>query len=224
MGVQALICWSAERAPSLKQADYDKAESVRADPITPYHDRALSWIAKGERRRAEADCKHIAGVDADKGRDCSRRIAEAFGEPRDGGGEKTATAQNAVGIEWQEKGDHRSGSRISRSLRLSHANFRTTTMRCCARSLPPPRPEAKQKCAIPGGRRSAAQICTAPAFSSGQRGLASAFGARLATASAGQARDGGPGPRQGARRSAHRARRFHETVQVRYRSNCTKRS
>lgn len=48
----------------------------------------------------------------------------------------------------------RSGSRISRSLRLSHANFRTTTMRCCARSLPPPRPEAKQKCAIPADSRS----------------------------------------------------------------------
>ncbi|TIT99098.1 MAG: tetratricopeptide repeat protein [Mesorhizobium sp.] len=117
------VAWEDKGDATRAQADYDKAESVRADPITPYHDRALSWIAKGERRRAEADCKHIAGVDADKGRDCSRRIAEAFGEPRDGGGEKTATAQNAVGIEWQEKGDHtRAIAAFDEAIRLNPAS------------------------------------------------------------------------------------------------------
>ncbi|WP_146770327.1 tetratricopeptide repeat protein [Mesorhizobium hawassense] len=70
------VAWEDKGDAVQAQADYDKAESVRADPITPYHDRALSWIAKGERKRAEADCKHVEGLDADKGRDCARRIIE----------------------------------------------------------------------------------------------------------------------------------------------------
>jgi tetratricopeptide (TPR) repeat protein len=107
-GVRA-IAWENKGDPARAGADFEKAESVGMDPIAPYHDRALSWIAKGERKRAEADCKHIADIDTDKGRDCAHRIAEAFGRSNDGarnGGSSAAYAQNAKGVEWQDKGDH----------------------------------------------------------------------------------------------------------------------
>lgn len=101
------VQWEDKGDAARSQADYDKAESVRTDPVAPYQDRVRSWIAKGERKRAEADCKYIAGVDVSKGRACSHLIVKALGDPRDGGpGSNPASAQNAIGVGWQEKGDH----------------------------------------------------------------------------------------------------------------------
>ncbi|TIO74787.1 MAG: tetratricopeptide repeat protein [Mesorhizobium sp.] len=122
-GVRGVV-WEDKGDAVRAQADYDKAESVRADPVAPYQDRVRSWITKRDRKRAKADCRHIAGVDADKGRDCARQIAEVFGEPRAGeSGPNPASAQNAIGVEWQEKGDHtRAIAAFDEAIRLNPAS------------------------------------------------------------------------------------------------------
>ncbi|TPI19835.1 tetratricopeptide repeat protein [Mesorhizobium sp. B4-1-1] len=122
-GVRGVV-WEDKGDAARAQADYDKAESVRIDPIAPYLDRARSSIAERDRKRAKADCKRIANIDADKGRDCTRLIVEAFGEPGDGATDPNpASAQNAIGVEWQEKGDHtRAIAAFDEAIRLNPAS------------------------------------------------------------------------------------------------------
>ncbi|MEI9406671.1 tetratricopeptide repeat protein [Mesorhizobium argentiipisi] len=122
-GVRGVV-WDDMGNAARAQADYDKAESVRNDPIAPYLDRVRSSIAERDRKRAKADCKHIANIDADKGRDCTRLIVEAFGEPSGGATDPNpASAQNAIGVEWQEKGDHtRAIAAFDEAIRLNPAS------------------------------------------------------------------------------------------------------